>query len=127
MLLAFRLSGQPLLTSGYSEGEQQTRANIDERASALPSGIGKGLVSVLKTLGTGVGFGALPVALEHFLGDNSTNTKRDPGVGSLFGDLLKSLKTTDGLGKVLGNGLLGGVASGVGAVGAGELLNNNNR
>ncbi|KAH9063685.1 hypothetical protein EDB83DRAFT_2382453 [Lactarius deliciosus] len=89
--------------------------------AALPSGVGSDVGSLLKTIGTNLAFGALPVALEHFLGGNSTR------LASLFDDLLTSLKSTDSIGTVIKNGLLGGVASGVGAVGASELLNNTRR
>jgi len=120
--------------------QEQAHTNIDERASALPSGVGQDVGSLLKTIGTSFAFGALSVALEHFLGGNSTrralpsdadiaspaeNDKRDPaGVGSLFGDLLDN---SDSIGKVIGNGLLGGVASGAGALGLSELLNHTRR
>ena len=84
----------------------------------------------MKSIGTNAAFGAIPVAIEHFLGGNSTRRalsdeeKRDPGVASLVGDLLDNFKSVDGIAKVLGNGILSGVASGAGAAGAGELLNN---
>ncbi|KAI9446847.1 hypothetical protein H4582DRAFT_613740 [Lactarius indigo] len=137
-VLALAVStASPALSAPVIDGQQQqARADLDERASALPSGLGTDVGSLLKTIGTNLAFGALPVALEHFLGGNSTrralprdapladNDKRAPGVASLFDDLLTSLKSTDSIGTVIKNGLLGGVASGVGAVGASELLNN---
>jgi hypothetical protein len=107
MLIAFRISGQLLLTSGFHLSREQTRTNIDERASALPSGIGGDMGSLLKTIGTNVAFGALPGLLEHFLGGNSTrralssdNDMRTSAIGSLFGDLLDDSGSN---GKVLGN------------------------
>ncbi|KAH9056636.1 hypothetical protein EDB87DRAFT_1635525 [Lactarius vividus] len=136
-VLALAVStASPAFSAPVVDGQQQARADIDERASALPSGLGSDVGSLLKTIGTNLAFGALPVALEHFLGGNSTrralpgdfdNDKRAPGVASLFDDLLTSLKSTDSIGTVIKNGLLGGVASGVGAVGANELLNNTRR
>ena len=84
----------------------------------------------MKSVGINAAFGAIPVALEHFLDGNSTrralsdDEKREPGIGSLIGDLLKGFKTDDGIGKVIGKGILGGVASGGAALGVGELLNN---
>jgi hypothetical protein len=124
MLLAFRFSGQPLLTSGYHLSREQARTEIDERASALPSGIGGDIGGLLKTIGTNVAFGALPGVLEHFLNSTrralpSDNDKR-AGLGSLVGDLLDD---SSSIGKVIGNGLLGGAASGAGALGLSELLN----
>ena len=115
------------------DGQQQARADIDERASAIPSGLGKDVGGLLKTIGTNLAFGALPVALEHFLGGNSTRRalpsdapldKRAPGVAGLFDDLLTSLKSSGSLGSVIKNGLIGGVASGAGAIAATDLLNN---
>ena len=122
-----------MLKSGYHrsrESEPLARTDIDERVSILSSGLGKDIGGLLKSVGINAAFGAIPVALEHFLDGNSTrralsdDEKRDPGVASLFGDLLKSFKTDDGILKVLGKGALGGVASGGAALGAGELLNN---
>ena len=121
-----------MLTSGYHrprESEQQARTDIDERAIAIP-GLGSDITSLLKSIGTNAAFGAIPVALEHFLGGNSTrrasfdDEKRDPGIGSLIGDALESFKTDDGIVKVLGDGILSGVASGAAALGVGDLLNN---
>lgn len=121
------------------DSQQQARANVDERASAIPTG---SISSILKNLGTNAAFGALPVVLEHFLAGNSTrrellNTPPDVAIerfpvelnerasalGGAFSDLLSSLKTSDPLGKVVSDNLLGGLASGVGAIGVGELLN----
>lgn len=84
----------------------------------------------MKTIGTSAAFGALPVALEHLLGGGNSTRRALPadnekraGLGSLFGDLLDNSKTTSSIGKVLGNGLLGGVASGLGSLGLSDLLN----
>ena len=131
--LALRFSGQLLLKSGYhrSRGsEQQARADNDERASIFSSGLGKGIGGLLKSVGINAALGAIPVAIENFLDGNSTrralsdDEKRDPGVASLFGDLLKSLKKDVGIGKVLGNDILGGLTSGGAALGVGEFLKN---
>ena len=122
-----------MLTNGchrFRESEHQARTDIDGRAGIIPSGLGSDVGSLLKSIGTNAACGAIPVAIEHFLGGNSTRRalsdeeKRDPGIASLVGDLLDNFKTGDGIAKVLGNGILGGVASGAGAAGAGELLNN---
>ncbi|KAH9029077.1 hypothetical protein EDB85DRAFT_1968172 [Lactarius pseudohatsudake] len=163
-LLALAAStASPALSAPVLEGQQQTRA------SAAAAG---GITDILKTIGTGLAFGALPVVLQNVLGGNSTRrdtphiivdglpvpigpfvpsdtiptpaatplatvANRIPappatpvpddllqrGIGSAFGDLLDSVSTSGSIGKVLGDGLLGGVASAAGAVGAGELLN----
>ncbi|KAH9028109.1 hypothetical protein EDB85DRAFT_2257273 [Lactarius pseudohatsudake] len=130
-------TASPALSAPVVAGQQRARANFDERASALPIGIAEDVGSLIKTVGTNLAFGALPVALEHFL--NSTrralpddapladNDKRAPGIAGLVDDLLTSLKSTDSLGKVIKNGLIGGAASGVGAAGANALFNNNRR
>ncbi|KAH8987091.1 hypothetical protein EDB86DRAFT_2832419 [Lactarius hatsudake] len=111
---------------------------LEGRASAAAAGGGIG--SILKTIGTGLGFGALPVVLQDVLGGNST--RRDTphiivdglpvginprGIGSAFTSLLDSISTSGSIGKVIGEGLLGGVATGAGAIGAGELLNHTRR
>jgi len=132
-VLALAVStASPALSAPVLESEQQARADIDV---PLPSGLGSDIKSVLKSIGTNAAFGAIPVAIEHFLGGNSNSTrralsdeeKRDPGVASLVGDLLENFKSVDGIAKVIGNGILSGVASGAGAFGAGELLNNTRR
>jgi hypothetical protein len=48
---------------------------------------------------------------------SSDNDKRASAIGSLFGDLLDD---SGSIGKVLGNGLLSGMASGAGAIGLSE-------
>ncbi|KAH9171500.1 hypothetical protein EDB89DRAFT_1971526 [Lactarius sanguifluus] len=100
-------TASPALSAPVVAGQQRARADFGERASA------------------------------HFL--NSTrralpddapladNDKRAPGVAGLVDDLLTSLKSTDSLGTVIKNGLIGGAASGVGAAGANVLFNNNRR
>ncbi|KAH9039415.1 hypothetical protein EDB84DRAFT_1477914 [Lactarius hengduanensis] len=160
-LLALAAStASPALSAPVLEGQQQTRA------SAAAAG---GITDILKTIGTGLAFGALPVVLQDVLGGNSTRrdtphiivdglpvpivplvpsdtiptpaatplatvANRIPappatpvpddllqrGIGSAFGDLLDSVSTSGSIGKVLGDGLLGGVASAAGAVGAGR-------
>jgi len=122
-------TASPAFSAPVLENEQ--RASIDERASALPSGLGGDIGGLLKTIGTNAAFGALPGVLEHFLSGNSTrrelasdNDKRASALGSLFGDLLDD---SGSIGKVLGNGLLGGVASGAGALAVGDLLNHTRR
>ncbi|KAH9171444.1 hypothetical protein EDB89DRAFT_2070764 [Lactarius sanguifluus] len=142
---------------------------LEARASAAgAASAGSGIGSILKTIGSGLAFGALPVVLQDALGGN--NTRRDPasivvdgfpvsvggvvpddddttpaptpqiivdgrpvdihatpidprGIGSAFTGLLDKVSTSGSIGKVLGDGLLGGVASGAGAIGVGELLN----
>jgi len=100
-------------------------------ASEVAPEIASKLTGILKTLGIGAGLGALPVALESFLGGNSTARRdldeRAFAIGSLFDDLLGKLGTDGSIGKVLGEGLLGGVASGAGALGVSHLLNNTRR
>ncbi|KAI9455603.1 hypothetical protein BJY52DRAFT_1188324 [Lactarius psammicola] len=128
----------PAFSAPVVDGQQQARANVDERASAVPSGAGSGVGSLLKTIGTNLAFGALPVALEKFLGGNNGDSsarrapladieERAPGVANLVDDLLTSLKSSGSLGSVLKNGFIGGLASGAGAVAAGEVLNNTRR
>ncbi|KAI9433987.1 hypothetical protein H4582DRAFT_961435 [Lactarius indigo] len=130
-------TASPTLSAPVLDGQQQARADFDERASALPSGIGEDVGSLIKTVGINLGFGALPVVLEHFLNHTrrtlprdallADNDKRAPGVASLVDDLLNSLKSSDSIGTVIKDGLIGGAASGVGAFGAGELLNHTRR
>ncbi|KAH9057666.1 hypothetical protein EDB87DRAFT_1007702 [Lactarius vividus] len=147
-------TASPALSAPVLEGQQQARAS----AGAAGGGLG----SIIKTVGSGLAFGALPTVLQDVLGGNST--RRDLPAHIIFDGLpvpldnsssgsssttpaqiivdglpadinsrgivssvLNSVKTSDSIGKVLGNGLLGGVASGVGAVGASELLNNTRR
>jgi len=102
------------------------------RAEVIPDepGIAASLGSLLKTIGTGVGVGAFPVALEDLLGGNSTRRDtpvdfngRRSVVGDLFDEAVNIFKSGGGLGSVLSDGLLGGVASGAGAIGASKLLN----
>ncbi|KAH8980849.1 hypothetical protein EDB86DRAFT_3087598 [Lactarius hatsudake] len=157
----FSALGTALADEGHHfvrEGQQQTRASA---AAAAGGGIG----DILKTIGTGIGFGALPVVLEDVLGGNSTRrgiivdglpvsigpivpTPTPPalapaptstgatievdgfpvhlksrGIGSVLGDVLDSASTSGSIGKVLSDGVLSGVASAAGAVGAGELFN----
>ncbi|KAH9053017.1 hypothetical protein EDB83DRAFT_1190862 [Lactarius deliciosus] len=162
-LLALAAStASPVLSAPVLEGQQQIRAS----AAASGGGIG----SILKTIGTGLGFGALPVVLQDVLGGNSTrrdtphiivdglpvpvggvvpddsdttpaptpqiivdglpvgiNGVNPRGIGSAFSSLLDSISTSGSIGKVIGEGLLGGVATGAGAIGAGELLNHTRR
>ncbi|KAH8980847.1 hypothetical protein EDB86DRAFT_2978553 [Lactarius hatsudake] len=165
------LSAPVLVITLSGKGQQQTRASAAAAA-------GGGIVDILKTVGTGLGFGALPVILQDAFGGNST--RRDtpiivdglpvsigpigpivPGdtiptlaatppvtienhipaplatpvpadllpqsnprsIGSVIGDVLDSASTSGSIGKVLSDGVLSGVASAAGAVGAGELLN----
>lgn len=78
-VLALAVStASPAFSAPVRESRQQARTNVDERASALPSGVGKDVVGLLKTIGTSLALGALPVALEHFLGgnDNNNDTRR---------------------------------------------------
>ncbi|KAH9015974.1 hypothetical protein EDB83DRAFT_2321242 [Lactarius deliciosus] len=58
------------------------------------------------------------------VGINGVNPR---GIGSAFSSLLDSISTSGSIGKVIGEGLLGGVATGAGAIGAGELLNHTRR
>lgn len=153
-LLALAAStASPALSAPVLEGQQQTRA------SAAAAG---GITDILKTIGTGLAFGALPAVLQEALGGNSTRRDvivdglpvpvgpivpsdttpptptstpatifvdgfpvqfKSRGIGSAFGDLLDSASTSGTIGKVIGDGLLGGVASAAGAVGAGDLFN----
>ncbi len=146
--------GTTLADNPLRESQQQARAIVDERATAAPGGVG----SILKTIGTGLGLGALPVVLQDALGGNGTrrdlpariifdglpvpdtSTDTTPAnivfdglpvpltqraqVRSIITSLVNSVKSSDSLGKVLTNGVIGGVGSGVGAVGVNELLNN---
>jgi hypothetical protein len=112
-----------LADEGYPpsrESQELARANVDAPAS--------GIASILKTIGTGAGLGALPVALEDLLKGNGTLRRDTVDLNeraSASGGIIKDLLGTDDpLVKVLGNDILGGVASGAGAVGASELLNN---
>ncbi|KAH9057083.1 hypothetical protein EDB83DRAFT_1064188 [Lactarius deliciosus] len=169
-LLALAAStASPALSAPVLEGQQQARAGV--------AAVGEGIGDILKTVGTGLAFGALPVVLQDVLGGN--NTRRDPasiivdglpvsvggvvpddsdtilapstpvkiankipappvttsapaginprGIGSAFSGLLDSISTSGSIGKVLGDGLLGGVATGAGAIGASELLNHTRR
>ncbi|KAH8980846.1 hypothetical protein EDB86DRAFT_3247874, partial [Lactarius hatsudake] len=161
-LLALAASAaSPALSAPVLEGQQQTRASAAAAA-------GGGIVDILKTVGTGLAFGALPVVLQDVLGGNSTRrdtphvifdgfplpigpsdttpTPTPPapaptstgatievdgfpvhlksrGIGSVLGDVLDSASTSGSIGKVLSDGVLSGVASAAGAVGAGELFN----
>ena len=83
-----------MLTSGYHrsrESKHLARADIDERAGIIPSGLGSDIGSLVKSIGTNAAFGAVPVAIEHFLGGNSTrralsdNEKR--GLSTFFKNL----------------------------------------
>jgi hypothetical protein len=122
MLPSFRLRAA-LADEGYPpsrESQELARANVDAPTS--------GITSILKTIGTGVGLGALPVALEDFLTGNGTLRRdtvdlneRASAFGGIIDDLLG---TNDPLVKVLGDGILGGVASGAGGLGVEKLLNN---
>jgi hypothetical protein len=114
-----------LADEGYPPRESQelARANVDAPTS--------GITSILKTIGTGVGLGALPVALEDFLTGNGT-LRRDTvdlneraiAVRSIFTDLLDSFsESSKSIGEVLGNGLLSGASGEVGSFGASKLLN----
>ncbi|KAH9171443.1 hypothetical protein EDB89DRAFT_1971196 [Lactarius sanguifluus] len=176
-LLALAAStASPALSAPVLEGQQQARASAAGAASA-----GSGIGSILKTIGSGLAFGALPVVLQDVLGGNSTrrdtphiivdglpvpvggvvpedndttlaikphviadripapvttlapkpvdglpvgiNGVSPRGIGKAFTSLLDSVSTSGSIGKVIGEGLLGGVATGAGAIGAGELLN----
>ena len=84
----------------------------------------------MKTLGIGAALGAVPTALEHFAKGNSTrralsdDEKRDPSPKGLIGDLLKKLETNKGVGTVVANGALSGVATGAAASAVSGVLDN---
>ena len=100
-----------------------------------PSRGSEDIGSILKRIGTGVGVGALPVVSKDLLGGNSmrralprdtdtTAAKRASAAGGIFNGLLDKIGTEGSIGEVLGSGLLGGLASGAGALGVSDLLNN---
>ncbi|KAH9053855.1 hypothetical protein EDB87DRAFT_152198 [Lactarius vividus] len=132
VVLALAVStASPALSAPVVAGQQWAHTDFDERASSLPIDIGEDLI---KTIGTNFAVGAAPILFEHFLlnktrralpGDAplADNDKRAPGVAGLVDGLLTSLKSTDSLGTVIKNGLLGGVASGFGAAGANVVVN----
>ena len=105
------------------ESEHKARVDIDER--------GFDIKSVLKTLGIGAALGGIPTAIEHFAESNSTrralsdDEKRDPSPKGLIGDVLKKLETNKGLGTVVANGALSGVATGGAASAVSDVLDNN--
>ena len=85
-----------MLTSGYHrsrESKHLARADIDKRAGIIPSGLGSDIGSLVKSIGTNAAFGAVPVAIEHFLGGNSTrralsdDEKRGLNIASVLKDL----------------------------------------
>jgi hypothetical protein len=82
----------------------------------------------LKTIEACVGLGTLPIAFEDFLKGNGMLCRDTVDLNecaSAFGGIINDfLRTKDPLVKVLGNGLLGGVASEAGVFGVGKLLNN---
>ena len=85
------------------------------------------MLGIAKTVGSGIAFGALPPLVEHFLGGNATRrdlNEHAPAVRSLISTLLGALKTEDPFIKVIGEGVLGGLATGGAAVGVSDLLNN---
>jgi hypothetical protein len=55
---------------------------------------------------------------------DATAAKRASAVGGIFESLLDKVGTDGSIGKILGNGFLGGLASGAGALGVSDLLNN---
>ncbi|KAH9057084.1 hypothetical protein EDB83DRAFT_2390108 [Lactarius deliciosus] len=113
----------PILVDGFpvhlnSRGIGSAFGDLLDGAST--SSIGKvlsdGLLSGVASAAGAVGAGSL---LNH--------TRREPGLGSAVSSILNAVKTTDPIGSVISNGLLGGVASGAGAVGLNSLLNNTRR
>jgi len=77
--------GTALADDPLRESQQQARAIVDERATAAPGGVG----SILKTIGTGLGLGALPVVLQDALGGDSTRRAlpRDTPARNIFDGL----------------------------------------
>ena len=49
--------------------------------------------------------------------------QRAPGIGSVVSDVLDKFGTSDSFGKVLGEGVLGGLATGAATLGVSDLLN----
>ena len=49
--------------------------------------------------------------------------QRAPGIGNILGDALDSFGTSNSIGKVLGDGILSGLATGGAAFGVNELIN----
>ncbi|KAI9457816.1 hypothetical protein BJY52DRAFT_457212 [Lactarius psammicola] len=68
-------TASPALSAPVLEGQHQARADVEERASAIPGGLG----DLVKTVGTGLAFGALPAVLGNVLGGGNS-TRRDAEV-----------------------------------------------
>jgi hypothetical protein len=106
------------------ENQEQARAELDARFNLGP---------ILKTIGINVGLGALPSILGDITGGNNNAARElaaeldERSLGSLVGSAVKAIEDNGSIGKVLGNGLIGGVASGVGSVATQDTLGGNNR
>ncbi|KAI9457814.1 hypothetical protein BJY52DRAFT_456926 [Lactarius psammicola] len=74
-------TASPALSAPVLEGQHQARSDVEERASAIPGGLG----DLVKTVGTGLAFGALPAVLGNVLGGNST--RRDLPARIIFDGL----------------------------------------
>jgi hypothetical protein len=104
--------------------ELAAREELEARLSLGP---------ILKTLGINAGLGAIPAILDKITGGDD-NAARElaaeldkRGLGSLVGSAVKALENNDSIGKVLGNGLIGGVASGAASAATQDDLGGNNR
>jgi hypothetical protein len=106
--------------------ELTAREELEARLSLGP---------LLKTIGINAGIGALPAIISSLTGgdDNAAAARElaaeldERGLGSLVGSAVKALENNDSIAKVLGTGLLGGVASGVASTATQDVIGGNNR
>jgi hypothetical protein len=104
--------------------ELTAREELEARLSLGP---------ILKTIGINAGIGAIPAVIGSLTGGDDNAARElaaeldERGLGSLVGSAVKALENNDSIGKVLGGGLLGGVASGVASTATQDVLGGNNR
>jgi len=105
------------------ENQERARAEFEE-----PFKLGQ----ILKTIGINAAIGAIPAIIDKITGSNQSAARElaaeldERGLGSLVGDAVKALEDDRSIGKVLGDGVLGGVASGIGSVITEDTLGGNN-
>jgi len=103
--------------------ELAAREELEARLSLGP---------LLKTIGINAGIGAIPALLGDITGGNNNGARElaaeldERGLGSLVGSAVEAIEDNGSIGKVLGHGLIGGVASGVGGVVTQGVLGGNN-
>jgi len=113
----------PVLSAPLPENQERARAEFEEPFKLGP---------ILKTIGINAGLGAIPAIIDKITGSNQNAARElaaeldERGLGSLVGDAVKALEDDRSIGKVLSDGVLGGVASGIGSVITEDTLGGNN-